>query len=143
MPDTQSLLTHLCYAPSEFIRNANFGPELLPSSCMMHILESLSSQDAAFTDLRQDLLETAFAWLETPDDESLYHILPPSELTTVADKARRIADKLDFGTLGALYSQSPRGFHRLMSLDSFLPSLTALEGLLKVHRCVRLCVFKC
>jgi hypothetical protein len=136
----QQGLIHWC-AFAGFIRHPSFGPDLLPASFMMRILESLNSQDAAPTDLRERLLSTAFAWLETTDDDVLHHVLPVKELTSVADKAGRIALKLDFATLGTLYGQTPRGFHRLMTLDSFLPSLTALEGLLKVDRYVNICIF--
>lgn len=106
---------------------------------MVHILESLNPQDNAPTDLRERLLATAFAWLETTDDDSLHHILPASELAAVSDKAGRIAAKLNFGSLDKLFGQTRRGFHLLMSLDAFLPSLTAMEGLLKVNKYVTIC----
>lgn len=115
---------------------------------MVHVLEHLNVWDLASTDLRKRLLETAFAWLEATEEDSLHHVLPATELAQVSDKCGRIAAKLEFAVLGELYGQSPRGFHKLMSLDAFLPSLTALEGLRKVHRCVAcmvlcLCVLGC
>lgn len=121
-----------------FTRHAHFGPDLFPASCMLHVLEHLNNGDLASLDLRKRLLETAFAWLEASvDEDSLHHILPASELAQVSDKCGRVVARLGFELLGELYAQSPRGFHKLMSLDAFLPALTALERTRKVNKCVR------
>ena len=125
-----------------FTRLAHFGPDLFPASCMLHVLEHLNNGDLASLDLRKRLLETAFAWLEaSADEDSLHHILPASELAQVSDKCGRVAARLGFELLGKLYAQSPRGFHKLMSLDAFLSALTALERTRKVNKCVRGALF--
>lgn len=56
----------------------------------------------------------------------------------MAKKAEHAARRLTFETLDNIKQKSPRGFRRLLSLDSFLPSIQRLElkGNVKVAKYV-------
>lgn len=59
---------------------------LFPASSMLHTFNDLGSQRYPPAGLRDRLLDTAFAWVEGVDDDSLYESLSVEELAAVSGR---------------------------------------------------------
>lgn len=105
---------------------------------MMRIFNKLHPNDYTKEDLRERVLVAACKWLNTDDEDLLSQTLLFKDISAVAKKAEHAARRLTSETLDNIKQKSPRGFRRLLSLDSFLPSIQRLElkGNVKVAKYV-------